>query len=242
MLVYGLRIVNALLGVPQTRAGNQHAQQKTPNVCPPGDAACGRGTDRANTCQELQQEPITQNDESRNRYEKDEDQGEDSRSGIKKDVGPHDAGDGTAGTEGGERRVEIKEDVGETRTNAAKEIEEQVGEVAEVIFHVVAENPEEEHVPGEMHEAAVQEHAGENREKRGFETAVACEYPADVGRDGGVGHHEGLVLVGRQCELIEKDDYVRQNENRIDDRIGPTRVQVFDRDEHSLARCGPGSV
>ena len=124
-------------------------------MCPPGDASGGCGTDRANTRQELKQEPIAQNDESRNRYEKDEDEGQDSCSGIKKDIGPHDTGDSTAGTERGEMRVEIKDNVGEARTNAANEIEQEVGEVAEVILYVVAENPEEEHVPGDMHEAAV---------------------------------------------------------------------------------------
>ena len=211
-------------------------------MCPPGDASCGRRTDRANTRQELKQEPIAQNDESRNRYEKDEDQGQNSCSGIKKDISPHDAGDGAAGTERGERRVEIKDNVGEARTNAANEIEQEVGDVAEVIFDVVAENPEEEHVTGDMHEATVEEHAGENREKRGFEAAVAGEDPADVRGDGGVGHHEGLVLVRRQCELVEKDDYVRQNEKSIDDRIGPAGVQVFDWDEHALDCLLQGSV
>ena len=119
-----LRIVNALLTVSQIEAGNKHPQQEPPDMCPPGDASCGRGADGANTRQELKQEPVAQNDESRNRYEKDEDEGQDSCSRIKKDIGPHDAGDGAAGTERRERRVEIKDDVRETRSNAASQIEQ----------------------------------------------------------------------------------------------------------------------
>src|SRR5580698_6568530 len=94
-----LRIVSALLTVSETQPGDDHPQQETANVCPPGHPSGGCGTDRANTGQELQQEPIAQNDESGNRYEKDEDESQDSGSGIKKDIGPHDTGDSAAGTE-----------------------------------------------------------------------------------------------------------------------------------------------
>ena len=128
--------------------------------------------------------------------------------------------------------MEVKDDVGEAGTYTTDKIEEKVGEVAEIVFHVVAENPEEEHVPGEMHEAAVEKHAGEDREKRGFKAAVACEDRTDVRGDGGVGHHEGLVLVRGQGELVEKDNNVRQNEKSVDDGVGPPRIQVFERDEH----------
>ncbi len=68
------------------------------------------------------------------------------------------------------------------------------------------------------------EHAGENGQEGSFETAVAVEGEADVVGDGGIGQFEGLVLTWRHCELVEKDDDVRQNEKRVDDRVGPARI------------------
>jgi len=81
----------------------------------------------------------------------------------------------------------------------------------------------------------VHKHAGKNGQEGSFEAAVAVEGEADVVGDGGVGQLEGLVLTRRECELVEKDDDVRQNEKRVDDRVGAARIQVFERDEHSLA-------
>jgi len=81
----------------------------------------------------------------------------------------------------------------------------------------------------------VHEHAGENRKEGSFETAVAVDGEADMVGDGGVGQLEGLILMRGECELIEKDDDVRQNEKRVDDRVSLARIQVFERDEHSLA-------
>jgi len=60
--------------------------------------------------------------------------------------------------------------------------------------------------------------------------------------DGGVGQLEGLLLAVREREFVKKDDDVRQNEKGIDDRIGLPWVQVFERDEHSLACLVQGSV
>ena len=92
--------------------------------------------------------------------------------------------------------------------------------MAEVVFHVVAEDPEEEHVSGDVQEAAVEEHAGEDGEKGGFKSDVAAEEGRDAGGDGGIGQHESLVLMRRQCELVKEDDDVRQNEESIDDGVG----------------------
>ena len=204
-------------------------------MCPPSDAACCYSSDRSDSGQKLKQKPISQNDEGWNRDEKYEDKGQDSSSRIKNDIGTHHAGDGAAGAERWKGGVVIKNNVRETGTDAASEVEKKIGDVAEVIFHVVSENPEEEHVPGDVHEAAMHEHAGENGQQCGFQAAVSVESQADVIGDGGVGQLEGLLLAVREREFVKKDDDVRQNEKGIDDRIGLPWVQVFERDEHSLA-------
>ncbi len=50
--------------------------------------------------------------------------------------------------------------------NAAGEIENQEADAAHRLFDVVAENPQEQHVAGNVQEAAVQEHVGEKRRVR----------------------------------------------------------------------------
>ena len=130
--------------------------------------------------------------------------------------------------------MEVEEDVRETRANSADEIEEKVREVAEVVFHVVAEDPEEEHVTGYMEEAAMHEHAGEQGKKGGFEAAMTAEGQSNVVRKGGIGCLEGHLLAMGKSEFVEKHDDVRQDEKRVDDRIGPAGVQVFEGDEHAV--------
>ena len=85
-----------------------------------------------------------------------------------------------------------------------------------------------------MHEAAMQEHAGENGKEGVFQVAMAGESSADMRRNSGIGHDEGLALVRAQGDLVKKNDDVRQNEKDVDDRVGAPRVQVFDGDEHAM--------
>jgi len=119
-------------------------------VCPPSDASCRRRADCAYTCEELKQEPVTQNDEGRNRDEEDKDKREDLSSRVKNDVSTHDAGDGAAGSEGGQGRMVVEDDMRKAGTDAANKIEEKVGKMAEVVFHVIAEDPEKEHISGDV--------------------------------------------------------------------------------------------
>lgn len=63
---------------------------------------------------------------------------------------------------------------------------------------------------------------------------MAVESQADVIGDGGIGQLEGLLLAVRQREFVKKDDNVRQYKKGVDDRVGPARVQVFERDEHTV--------
>ena len=59
--------------------------------------------------------------------------------------------------------MEVEKDVGNAGTDTANKIEEQVREVAKVVFYVVSKDPEKEHVSGDVQKAAVQEHAGDDR-------------------------------------------------------------------------------
>ena len=78
---------------------------------PPGDSSRGCRTDGSHSCEELQKEPIPQNDEGRDGNEEDKNERQHPGSWIKNDVGAHDPGYGATGTEGGQGGVEIKNDV-----------------------------------------------------------------------------------------------------------------------------------
>lgn len=56
--------------------------------------------------------------------------------------------------------------------------------MAEIVFHVVTEDPQEEHVASDVHEAAMQEHAGEKGNQCGFKAAMAVQDTSDVRGNG----------------------------------------------------------
>ena len=119
-------------------------------MCPPRDTSRGRRANGAYACEELKQEPVAQNDEGWNRDEENKDKSKDLRSRVKNDVGPHHARDGAAGSERRQGRMVVEDNMRKARTDAADKIEEKVREMAKVVFHVVAEDPEEEHISGDV--------------------------------------------------------------------------------------------
>lgn len=133
--------------------------------------------------------------------------------------------------------MEIEEDMEEIRADAAEQIEEEIGEMAEVVFDVIAEDPEEEHVAADVKEARVEEHAGEQWQEGGFEGNVAGKESGDVRGDGGVRELEGVLLSGSECELEKEDDDVREDEKNVNDGVGLVRIEIFERDEHAIVWC-----
>lgn len=162
---------------------------------PPGDSAVGCAANGAYAFDELDQEPIAQNDEGRDGQEENDNKGQDTCPRVENNVGAHDAGDGSTGTERGNAGVKIEGDMEKVGADSANKIEKKIGEVAEVVFHIVAKNPEEEHVAADVQPTAVQEHAGQDGEEGGIEGDMAREEGRDASRDGGIGHHEGVVLM-----------------------------------------------
>ena len=115
--------------------------------------------------QELSNEEVAEHDPRRQPHKPHEEErhdGENFRAGIEQEVRAHYAGDGAAGSDCGDGRVEIEDCVHSHSGNSADEVENDVAEVAEVVFDVVAEDPEREHVEDEVHPGAVQEHGRED--------------------------------------------------------------------------------
>ena len=60
----------------------------------------------------------------------------------------------------------MDDDLREGRRHAGDEVEDEEAPVPESVFDVVAEDPQVEHVAGDVEQAAVHEHRGEDRRER----------------------------------------------------------------------------
>ena len=76
-------------------------------------------------------------------------------------VGAHHAGDSPAGAHHGNARIRVDHHLRQPRGYSARQVEQKVLAMAENIFHVIAEYPQEQHVAQHVHPAGVQKHVGE---------------------------------------------------------------------------------
>src|SRR5579872_7204512 len=100
------------------------------------------------SAQKLRYEPVTKHDPGRQPYEKDADrkQCKHTRGGEEQEICAHHTRNRPAGADGGDIRLLIQQYVQHVSGKAADEIEEKIFEVAEVVFDVVPEDPQGEHV------------------------------------------------------------------------------------------------
>src|SRR6202008_244535 len=94
------------------------------------------------TAEELIEEPVSQHEPGGHVEQEDwwkPNQHASAR--IEDEVGTKDAGYGSAGSDGGKARTGIDQDLRGGRGDSAGEIENQIFEVAEEVFNVIAEDP-----------------------------------------------------------------------------------------------------
>ena len=122
--------------------------------------------DRQEPLDGLQGEPDDEEPDRAQFDDRDQDvdqQGADAVAGIQEKVSAHDPGDGAAGPDQRGLGRRIDGIVGQGRQDAGHDVEQQVLDVTEGIFDVVAEHPQEQHVADEVHQAAMDEHGREHR-------------------------------------------------------------------------------
>src|SRR5579864_1192231 len=155
------------VAVAVTALGEEFDEQDTDyesaDVGPEGYAAglAGLGDRGSRTAEKLADSPVAEHEpcgDGKDENWREPDQ--DPRFRIEHEVGAHHAGDCAAGADAGHVRTGVEEDVGQTGGDSAQQIEDQVGEVSQVVFDVVAENPEHPHVAEHVKERSVQEHRG----------------------------------------------------------------------------------
>lgn len=208
---------------------------------PKGDAALLRsfGDDGDGSAEELVEEPVAEHEPGGHVKKEDgREPDQHASAGIENEISSENAGDGSAGSNSGKARAGVDENLGEGGGDATGEIKDQIFEVAEEVFNVVAEDPEKKHVAGDVHERCVQEHRGEDRHKGGGRIEVAV-----TGKDGDgvVGNESELINKGVQGagalhldrKLPEVDQRVQRDQKIIDERRRKGRL-VIAKGNHSI--------
>src|SRR5262245_47468892 len=155
-----------ILGTVSARktTDQNHSDNESADMRPPCDSA-GVGTSGGQSCRsvkELHHEPEPEHDQSRYFNDLDEDkngyQRRHARAWIRQEIRYKHARNCAAGADAGNDGVDVEDSVNDSGADAAKQIEHEIREMTETVFHVVAENPEVPHVPDQMHPASMQEH------------------------------------------------------------------------------------
>jgi hypothetical protein len=131
---------------------------------PIGNAVDFEETEEALDGRELESEPGEEEGPGGEFDEGDEkeygNQHEDVGFGEEQEIGPQNTGDGAAGSDDGNAASGFEDQVEAGRGQAAEEIEEEESEAADPQLHIVAIDPQEEHVAQEVHGTRVEEHGG----------------------------------------------------------------------------------
>jgi hypothetical protein len=108
--------------------------------------------------------------------------------------------------------------------------------MSEEIFHIVAENPEKEHVPGEVQESGMEKHAGHQGHEGSFKTGVSHQESRETSGNRGVREEQGFIGPVRErsleAELVNKHSDVGKDKCDVDEGIGSRRVEVLEWNEH----------
>jgi len=110
--------------------------------------------------------------------------------------------------------------------------------VSQRVLDVVAEDPQEEHVSGEMQKAGMEEHARYQRQERDFKAGVPRKEGRKTGWDRGIRKEQGVEGTmrnrGFKTHLIEKYNDVGENQCDIHEGISARGIEVLEGDEHRL--------
>jgi hypothetical protein len=120
--------------------------------------------DRTEPGPDLQHDPEADDHHGRDLGDDPEQQDADPVEREPDEVGAHQAGDRAGGPQRRDVRERVGRDLREAAGQAAGQVEEHVAHGAQDLLDVVAEDPEVEHVAGQVQRAAVQEHRRQQRQ------------------------------------------------------------------------------
>ncbi len=137
-------------------------------------------------------------------------------------------------------RVPCDQTLEEGAGDGAKQVEEEIADVAERVFDIVAEHPQKQHVAAEVENIRVQEGIGEVAQALGNDDKLRGQFHGvvDDGRDEAEAQHRrvGEILAAeRRGEVDERIDRDQADRHILQPDVSQP-VGVVKRDEHrSLA-------
>ncbi len=174
--------------------------------------AAAFGTEAHAAAQDLHQEPKAQHDRGWDidhlgeKPQRDEHQHLGAR--VEQQIGAEDPRDGATGPYHGNCRNRVNGGMTQRRDNPAQEIEDNELSMPHDVFNVVPENPQVQHIPDQVHPAAVKKHTGDQtaigRHRREFNREFGI--PEHDRGDGPILIHKGLPALLPQHELVQEDD------------------------------------
>ena len=143
---------------------------KPPRCAKPRRASAPSGGlhDSADPADQVHEEPDPNHQRGRDHQgdeEEERNQHLHDRAGEEQEIGAQHAGDRATGADHRDEVAAIDPDVRGRGEIAAEPIEEREAPAAQAVLNVIAEHPEEQHVPDEVEPAAVEEHRGQRREE-----------------------------------------------------------------------------
>src|SRR5579864_5161556 len=224
-------VINLRLVAAHSR-NEQHSQQETSDVSPPRDASRLRAAKRADAAQELHGEPQSNEKhrgQAREKPPKEKrDKREDARRRKKYYVCAEHSCNGAARAESGDRGTQTENRLRDTRAQSAHEIETEVGQVAEAVFHIRAKEPEKPHVADNVQPSRMKKHGSKQGEEALREGVLrVSEGQLCARRDHRVSHDERLQRARVKRELVEEDDEVDDDECECDGGEVSSRAKIF---------------
>src|SRR5260370_7437241 len=123
------------------------------------------------------------------------------------------------------------------RPDPTNQIKEEIRNMAEEIFDIIAKDPEKEHVPGDVQEARMKKHTGDQWQEGYFEAGVSGQEGGEAGRHCGVGEEQGVKRPmrerGFESEIVNETRNVGKEKRDLYKRMGTLSVQGLYLHNHS---------
>jgi hypothetical protein len=213
------------------QANQQHARNESPDVSPESNTARILALAHA-AAEQLQDKPESQNETCRNIDQSDEptekQQSQHPGARVKQNIGAKYPRNGTAGTYGRNGGRYIGQYMADRSQESREQIEDEVAKVSHRLFDVVAEDPQEPHVPNQVHPAAMEEHAREEAQRRRNHGNCGRQRlrTHDHGRNGSELVDKQLPAASSQRELVEEDQSVDGDQRDGDGGRHRSRIVV----------------
>ncbi len=161
--------------------------------------------------------------------------------GEQDQIGAEHARNGAAGPDHRHLGTRIGQALRQGCDQAAEQVEGEEAAMAGDILDIVTEDPEIEHVAGEMHEAAMQEHRAEDRQRGwpGTQFRRQAGLIEQHGGDEAVAVDRELAGALAQRQLPQEHQHAQDDQSDRHDRPARGRVVVPDRNHGSATLAVP---